>query len=154
LNLAPASYEARLAHACQLVRAATGSSSGRSKSAFDAESDQLLRSLLQEKPDEPRALLALGLLRRNVGVLAGARDSFGRLAKNPAFAATAWNELGWAEYLIGEFSFLHAFQCAESVRLEELGQRSLPTMERPGRPWRVFPWESSRKITTQLPAPM
>jgi hypothetical protein len=44
LNLAPASYEARLAHACQLVRAATGSSSGRSKSVFDAESDQLLRS--------------------------------------------------------------------------------------------------------------
>jgi hypothetical protein len=58
---------------------------------------------LVNKPDEPRALLALGLLRRNVGVLAGARDSFGRLAKNPAFAATAWNELGWAEYLIGEF---------------------------------------------------
>ena len=94
LQLAPASYEAGLAQACYLVRG----EGGQNVSMFDAEAENLLRALLRKKSDEPRALLALGILLRNTGKPDEAREVFGRLAKYPAFAVLGLNELGWAEY--------------------------------------------------------
>ncbi|MDQ5980507.1 MAG: hypothetical protein QG602_3484 [Verrucomicrobiota bacterium] len=97
LQLAPQEFESRLAHACQLVRGA-----GQDKvSNFEAEAERVLQALLQAQPDEPRALLAMGILQRNLQHVAGYQDTFGRLARNPAFATLAWNELGWAEYFNG-----------------------------------------------------
>ena len=101
LQLAPASYEARLAEACYWVRGQGGHMGDVSPHA--AEADRLLRTLLQEKPDEPRALFALGILRRNTGHLPEAVAAFDRLARNPAFAATAWSEEGWAYFLFADF---------------------------------------------------
>ncbi len=95
LQLAPAAYEARLAQACYHVRGA-----GDQIVPMDVgATEDLLKGLLREKPDEPRALFALGILQSNVEHLAEARATFGRLAENPAFAATAWSEVGWAELL-------------------------------------------------------
>jgi tetratricopeptide (TPR) repeat protein len=94
LQLAPASYEARLARACQLVRG----QGDRGQSLYAAEAGDLLRTLLQERVDEPRALLTRGILQRNTGDIPGACETFGRLAGHPAFAALAWNETGWARY--------------------------------------------------------
>jgi TolB-like protein/Flp pilus assembly protein TadD len=99
LQLAPASYEARLAQACHLVRGG----GVRNVSMFAAEADGQLRVLLQEKPGEPRALLALGILLRNTGKIVEAREVFGRMAKNAAFAVQAWNELGWAELINSDY---------------------------------------------------
>jgi TolB-like protein/cytochrome c-type biogenesis protein CcmH/NrfG len=94
IQLAPTSYEARLARACQLVRG----QGDRAQSLYASEAGELLRALLQERTDEPRALLALGILQRNTGDTAGACATFDRLADNPAFAALAWNETGWARF--------------------------------------------------------
>jgi len=93
LQLAPNGFEPRLAQACYLVR-------GRGDvalSVYASEAERLLRGLLSERPDEPRALLALGILQRNLGHLNEAKATFGRLAQQPAFAALGWSELGWAE---------------------------------------------------------
>ena len=98
MQLAPDSYEARLAQACQLVRAG----GGQTASLFDAQAESLLRALLRDNQEEPRALLALGILLRNSGKFAEAREIFGRLVKNPAFATQGWNELGWAERFAGD----------------------------------------------------
>jgi tetratricopeptide (TPR) repeat protein len=104
LKLAPDSYEARLAQACYLVRGATERSGHFEVSAFAPEADRLLRRLLHEKPDEPRALFALGILLRNLDHLDEAKEAFTRLARNSGFAATAWSELGWAELGHGYFA--------------------------------------------------
>ncbi len=94
LQLTPVGYEARLAQACYHVRGL-----GDQIVPMDiGVTEDLLKGLLREKPDEPRALFALGTLQVNLGHLAEARATFGRLAENPAFAATAWNEIGWAEW--------------------------------------------------------
>ncbi len=94
LNLAPRSSESRLAQACFLVRAV--GESGVSTFAMQAEAS--LRELLREQPAEPRALLALAILLRNSEKPVETRALLEQLAKNPAFAALALNELGWAEY--------------------------------------------------------
>ncbi len=99
LQLAPDSYEARLAQACHLVRGG----GDHQVSMFAAEADGLLRVLLQEKPGEPRALLTLAILSRNTGKADEARELFNRMAKNPAFAALALNELGWAELINSDY---------------------------------------------------
>ncbi len=99
LQLAPGSYEARLAQACQLVRGEGNTN----VSLFAAEADGLLRALQQENPDEPRALLARGILLRNTGKADEAREHFRRLAKNPTFTAFALNELGWVESTNGDY---------------------------------------------------
>ncbi len=101
LQLAPRSYEARLAQACYLVRSTGGR--GETTSMFDEEAKGLLTALLQEAPAEPRALLVLGILQRNTGRAAEARATFERLAGNPAFAAQAWNEIAWAAFLRGDY---------------------------------------------------
>lgn len=100
LQLAPQSYEARLAQACYLVRA--GGGLGGTITVFGGEAQGLLAALLQEQPAEPRALLAFGLLQRNNGKIAEARATFEKLAENPAYAAQAWNEIGWAAYISGD----------------------------------------------------
>jgi tetratricopeptide (TPR) repeat protein len=99
LQLAPDSFEARLAQACYLVRGR--GNYGVSERATDAEA--LLRTLLQQRNAEPRALLALGILQRNLGKVTDARATFEELARNPAYAATAWNEIGWAAYTARDF---------------------------------------------------
>lgn len=97
-KLAPSSYEARLAQACYLVRGATAGTGQGEVSTFAPEANRLLHQLLGEKPDEPRALFALGILERNLGHVDQARAEFSRLANNPQFSATAWSELAWIEY--------------------------------------------------------
>ena len=87
LKLAPNSYEARLAQACYLVRG----NWGRTEPLSAPEADQMLRQLLKEKPDEPRALRALGNLQGNLGHWNDARDAYTQLARNPQFAALAWH---------------------------------------------------------------
>jgi tetratricopeptide (TPR) repeat protein len=104
LELAPASYEARLAQACYLVRGATVGTGLGEVSTFAPEANRLLRQLLEERTDEPRALFALAILQRNLRHLDEARASFARLAKNPQFSATAWSELAWIEYQTGSYS--------------------------------------------------
>ncbi len=99
LSLSAQSYEARLAQACYLMR----EGGGQSATQYTADAEAGLRALLQERPDEPRALLSLGILQRNLGQVAAFRDSFGRMARSPAFAVQAFNELGWAEYFLGNF---------------------------------------------------
>jgi tetratricopeptide (TPR) repeat protein len=104
LELAPASYEARLAQACYLVRGATVGTGMGEVSTFAPEANKLLRQLLEERKDEPRALFALAILLRNLGHKEEARTEFSQLAKNPQFSATAWSELAWIEYQIGSYS--------------------------------------------------
>jgi tetratricopeptide (TPR) repeat protein len=104
LELAPGSYEARLAQACYLVRGATVGTGLGEVSTFAPEANQLLRQLLAERTDEPRALFALAILQRNLGHLDEARASFTRLANNPKFSATAWSELAWIEFQCGSYS--------------------------------------------------
>jgi tetratricopeptide (TPR) repeat protein len=108
LELAPASYEARLAQACYLVRGATVGTGLGEVSTFAPEATQLLRQLLVEKPDEPRALFALAILQRNLGHFDEARAEFRRLANNPRFSATAWCELAWLELMVGSYSAVEA----------------------------------------------
>ncbi len=101
LQLAPRSYEARLAQACYLVR---GGGGDLAVSAYAGQAQEMLAALLQEKPGEPRALLTLAILQRNTGQIDAMRTSLGQLAQNPRFAALAWNELGWAEYSLRRFA--------------------------------------------------
>jgi tetratricopeptide (TPR) repeat protein len=104
LELAPGSYEARLAQACYLVRGATVGTGGGEVSTFASEANTLLRHLLEERKDEPRALFASAILQRNLGHVEVAQAEFTRLAANPQFSATAWNELAWIEYRFASFS--------------------------------------------------
>jgi tetratricopeptide (TPR) repeat protein len=84
------------------VRGQAGGDTTLSLSAGEAE--KLLRALLQEEPDEPRALLASGILYRNTGRFPECREALNRMVRNPAFAVQAWNELGWAEYYAGDYT--------------------------------------------------
>jgi tetratricopeptide (TPR) repeat protein len=104
LELAPSSYEARLAQACYLVRGSTVGTGHGEVSTFAPEANKLLRQLLGERKDEPRALFALAILQKNLRHLDEARAEFLRLADNPQFSATAWGELAWAEYQFGSTS--------------------------------------------------
>lgn len=94
LALAPDGYEARLAQACFLVRGS--GEAGVSK--YENQAEATLRDLLRERPDDTRALLALGILLRNSGRADETRALFQKLASTPATAALGFNELGWAEF--------------------------------------------------------
>ena len=106
LQLDPDSYDARLAQACHLARSAGHWGSP----LYAAEAENILRTLREEQPGEPRALLVRGILQRNAGDIAGARATWTELAANPEFAALAWNEIGWAELLVG-----HDYRAAEML---------------------------------------
>jgi len=104
LELAPASYEARLAQACYLVRGSTLGTGHGEVSTFAPEADRLLRQLLGERKDEPRALFALAILQRNLGNRDEGVALFSRLANNPQFSASAWCEIAWIEYFGDSYS--------------------------------------------------
>ncbi|HVU16012.1 MAG TPA: TIR domain-containing protein [Candidatus Didemnitutus sp.] len=132
LQLAPASFEARLAEACYLVRGASGSGVRNAATSMDAsEADRILVGTLRERPAEPRALLARGILQRNLGKKTEARASFEELARNPAYAALAWNEIGWGELFgTGDDNYQMALRAADrSIALQpywgNLGLRML-----------------------------
>jgi tetratricopeptide (TPR) repeat protein len=91
MSLAPESYEARLAYACSLLR-----SQGFNKpSVFTPEAEALLRTLVGERPTEPRTLLALGHLLYGRGQVDESVALFDRLARQPGWEATAHNGKGW-----------------------------------------------------------
>ena len=97
MQLAPHSYEARLARAAYLAH-------GRSalESRPDSpEAEPLLRELLRERPGEPRAALELFVLVRT-------EEAFTLLenvAKDyPAFAARALNELAWRLFFANRYA--------------------------------------------------
>ena len=98
LALDPKSYEARYAWAHFIVRMTAEGKIGDERPALP-----VLRELLRERPDEPRALYALGF-----GLIcdpANADEGFStleRLAeKHPAFAGRALNEVGWMALFYG-----------------------------------------------------
>ena len=93
LKLAPDSFEARLAQACYLARLDPATYLKMGISTFAPEADRLLRQLLREKPDEPRALRLYALLQGNLGNVDRARVAMTQLARNPQFAAIAWLHL-------------------------------------------------------------
>jgi len=104
LQFAAKSFEARLARACYLVR-------GRAEggiSRASPETEPLLRALLQERPAEPRALLALAICLRDQQKYAGARTTLEELARNPAFAVLAWNEIGWNALFVRDIATAEA----------------------------------------------
>ncbi len=99
LALDPKSYEARYAWAHFVVR--LSSNIGEERPALP-----ILRELLSERPDEPRALYALGF-----GLMydaANADEGFAlldRLAeKYPSFAGRALNEAGWMALFKGRYA--------------------------------------------------
>jgi tetratricopeptide (TPR) repeat protein len=93
LELAPDSYESRLAQACYLVRFFYSAGDKISTAKFAKEADQMLRRLLRERPSEPRALRAFGTLQHHLGHLNQARTAMTILARNPKYAAAAWLEV-------------------------------------------------------------
>jgi len=101
LQLDATGFESRLAQACYLVRG--GGDRNTVGASTESEARQLLEALLRESPDEPRTLLTLGILHRNVGRIPEARKALERLAQNPAFAALAWNELGYVAYFARDY---------------------------------------------------
>ncbi len=100
LAIDPKSYEARYAWAHFIVRMTAEGKIGDERPALP-----ILRELLGERPDEPRALYALGF-----GLIcdpANADEGFStleRLAeKHPWFAGRALNEVGWMSLFYGRF---------------------------------------------------
>ena len=94
MSLAPESYEARLAEACYLVRG----EGFHTVSTFATDLESRLRTLLQERPDEPRALLALGHFLRSSRRYEESAQTFDRLARNPdqIWVAAATNAKAFA----------------------------------------------------------
>ena len=100
LKINPSSFEGRLAQACYLVR----NGGDRALPLRSGEAEILLQALLVERPDEPRSLLALGILQRNLDRFGEARLTLGRLTRNPAFAALGWAEIGFANLQAGDWA--------------------------------------------------
>jgi tetratricopeptide (TPR) repeat protein len=98
VQLAPESFEARLALACFQVR------ESRSRAPHVVrELEVTLQGLLRVWPGNPHALIALGMLQRFAGQSAAARLTFEELARNPDYAPVAWCEMAymhfdWREY--------------------------------------------------------
>jgi tetratricopeptide (TPR) repeat protein len=72
-----------------------------SVSIYAPEAGRLLDALLAERPYEPRALFAKAVLERNLRHPQECKALFLKLAENPDYAPTAWNELGYAEWING-----------------------------------------------------
>ena len=87
MQLAPSSFEARLAQAAYWADGVPALSAKPAKS----DATRLLRELLSERPDEPRTLFLLAHF-----LPEKKRDEmFEQLAKNPGFTALALNDLAW-----------------------------------------------------------
>jgi TolB-like protein/cytochrome c-type biogenesis protein CcmH/NrfG len=86
LSLDPKSYEARLARALVLIVVVA-------QPSVRPEAEAVLRTLLREKPDDPRALEMLAQLLRDSGRQSEAADTFKR--------AKSFNAAGWAYFLAG-----------------------------------------------------
>ena len=97
-QLAPESYEARLAQAVYWLRG------GAANAAQGQEAEQILRTLLAERPDDPRVRFFLGtqLLWTGDDRESG-RKILERLGEDPALGSVAWMELGWTDYFTGRF---------------------------------------------------
>jgi tetratricopeptide (TPR) repeat protein len=98
MQLSPDGYESRLAQANYLVR----SEGDISVSIYAPEGGRLLDALLTERPNEPRALFAKAILERNLRHPLECKALLLKLAENPDYAPTAWNELGYAEWINGD----------------------------------------------------
>ena len=103
LALDARSFEARYAWALYLVRMP---STPADSPAEGRPAVRILRELLQERPEEPRALFALGFhLSYDPGTFDEAAGMLERLAaKHPAFAARSLDELGWTALYLGRFA--------------------------------------------------
>jgi Tfp pilus assembly protein PilF len=121
MQIDPTGYESRLAQAAYLTRA--WGNMGVSDGAPEAE--RVLRELLRERPAEPRALFTLALLQRNTGRVAEACATYRQITGNPAFAALAWNELGWAQYIAKNFADAEASADRSIALLPYWGNLSL-----------------------------
>ena len=96
MQLDAKSYEARLAQAFYWVR-------GQQPRTNLMNAQSLLRSLLRERPDEPRTLFTLGFsLAYTPATVVEGIELLERLAKTPGFAAVAWDEIGWNLYFTGD----------------------------------------------------
>jgi TolB-like protein/Tfp pilus assembly protein PilF len=106
MQLAPRSFEARLAQACYWMRGEgldVGFAGDEKPPLYQAEAERMLRELHAEKPDEPRTLLMLGFFRVWKDVALPERfDLLERATRNPAFAAEAWKEIGWVKFFQGD----------------------------------------------------
>jgi len=109
LSLNPKSYEARLARAFVLITVVA-------QPAVRPEAEALLRALLQEKPDDHRALETLANLLRDEGRHGEAADLFVR-AGSP-------NAAGWAYFLDGRFG-----EAAAVIDRALAVDRSVPNLE-------------------------
>ena len=98
VQLAPESFEARLALPCFQVREA-----GARVPENAPEIEATLHGLLRERPGEPHALIALGMLQRFAGRSAEARKTFEELARNPEFAAVGWCEMAFMHVTAREY---------------------------------------------------
>jgi TolB-like protein/Tfp pilus assembly protein PilF len=98
LALDPKSHEARYAWAHFVVRMAM-------KTGEERPALPILRELLRERPDEPRALYALGfgLIGDPVNVDEGLAMLERLAEKHPWFAGRALNEVGWVALFYGRF---------------------------------------------------
>ncbi len=99
LQLAPELFEARLALPCFEVR-----EHGRPAPENAPEIEATLRGLLRERPGEPHALIALGMLQRFAGKPADARKTFEELTRNPEFAAVGWCEMAFMHFNAREYA--------------------------------------------------
>jgi TolB-like protein/Flp pilus assembly protein TadD len=125
VQLAPRSFEARLARAAYIVRA---NETALAVSAFAPQAEADLKALLLERPGEPRALLALGALQSNQGDAAAYRATFAQLAKDARYAGEAWEQLGWAEMFQREFAAANA-AVDRSLALQSTGSGLLLKLE-------------------------
>jgi hypothetical protein len=89
LKIAPNSTEARLAQASYLTRLEL--------STFAPEANRMLLQLLDEDPNEPRALAEFAVVQEWLGHPNQARVALNRLARNPQYAARAWLMLAYLD---------------------------------------------------------
>jgi len=115
LQIAPRSFEARLAQTCYVARAAAAPIS----ETLAAGAERTLRELLAEKTEEPRTVFALAMLLQRAGRYDEAAVLFDRMAQHRDFASLAYNEKGWMFVLMPEPRCAAALEAAErSIALQ------------------------------------
>lgn len=106
-QLAPRSFESRLAHACVLVRSegytALHSGGPKTLGPVVAEAEPMLRALLAERPEEPRTLYALGQLLYLAARTDESAAVFERLGRHREWATTAHAAKGWTYAGVGRW---------------------------------------------------